>query len=235
MSKKDVIAFLNGAKQTPSPAAVERCITSLPEVRRPNRLLPLMKLQLTSMPASMYVLAFCAVVLQHFLFDRMEPGDTLAVVGISSAAVAQLFAWHLTLSGAGNMTEIEKCCKYSYGQILLARILCLCALTVTALSAAIVPGAAANRLGVGFVLAAALPTLIGALAALLWANHVGNSDTALMTVYLVTALLTGLTLEWITEAGLFLICAIVLSVLSALVIQTKTLTNRRMYHEAYHY
>lgn len=235
MKEKDIISFLKEAKQVPPAGAVEKCIASLPEVRNPNRLLPLIKLQIMSMPASMYVLALGTVVFQTFLFSGMRPMDALMAVGISSAVVALLFAWHLMLSGSGNMAEIEKCCKYSYGQILLARILCLCALTLTALLAAIVPGASANQLGIGFILAAVLPTLIGALAALLWANYVGNSDMALMTAYLVTALITGLMLEWIVEAGALLILAILLATLSALFFQTKTLTNRRIHHEAYHY
>lgn len=235
MNEKDVIAFLKEAKQDLPAGAVESCIASLPEVRRANRLLPLMKLQIMSMPSSMYGLALCAVVSQTVFFAGMRPVDALMAVGISSAVVALFFAWHLMLSGAGNIAEIEKCCKYSYGQILLARILCLCALTLTVLLAAIIPGAAVNQLGTGFILAAVLPTLLGALAALLWANYVGNSDIAMMTVYLVSALISGLMLEWIVEAGTFLILAILLAILSALFFQTKTLTNRRMHHEAYNY
>lgn len=235
MKEKDVIAFLKVAKQAPAAGAVETCIASLPEVRKPNRLLPLIKLQIRSMPVSMYGLALGAMVIQTVFFAGMRPMDALMAVGISSAVVALLFAWHLMLSGAGNMAEMEKCCKYSYGQILLARILCLCALTLTALLAAIIPGAAVNQLGIGYMLAAVLPTLIGALAALLWANYVGNSDMALMTAYLVTVLITGLMLEWIVEAGALLILGILIATLSALFFQTKTLTNRRIHHEAYHY
>lgn len=235
MTEKELISLLKEAKQEPPPGAVERCIASLPEVRRANRLLPLIKLQITSMPASMYVLALCAVVFQTILIAGMRPMDALMAVGISGAVVALLFAWHLILSGVGNMAEIEKCCKYSYGQILLARILCLCGLTLLALLAAIIPGAAANQMGIGFVLAAVLPTLIGTLAALLWANYIGNSDMAMMTVYLVSAMMTGLMLEWIVEAGTFLLCVILLATLSALFFQTKTLTNRRIQYEAYHY
>lgn len=236
MNKKDIVAFLKETKQKPSPGAVERCIVSLPEVHKTNCLLPLMKLQLMSMPASMYVLVLGAIVLQQMiLFASMPTMDALMAVGISSAVVALFFAWHLMLSSAGNMVEIEKCCKYSYGQILLARILCLCGLTLIALLAAIVPGATANQMGAVFVLPAMLPTICGALTALLWANHIGNSDIALMTVYLVSALITGLMLERIMEAGILLLCAILLVSLSALFFQTKTLTNRRIYYEAYHY
>ena len=90
-------------------------------------------------------------------------------------------------------------------------------------------------MGITFILTATLPTLIGALMALLWANHIGNSDFALMTVYLVAALITGLMLEWVVETGIFLICAILLITLAALLLQTKNLTNRRINYEAYHY
>lgn len=235
MNEKEVIAFLKETKQTPSPDAVDRCINSLPDINKPNRLLPLIQLQLRSMPASVYVLALAAVAFQILLAVSLPPMDALMATGISSAIVALLFGWHLMLSCAGSMIETEKCCKYSYGQILLARILCLSSLTLTALLAAVIPSAGFNHMGITFILAATLPTLIGALTASLWANHIGNSDFAQMTVYLVAALITGLMLEWVVEAGIFLICAILLITLAALFLQTKNLTNRRIDYEAYHY
>ena len=235
MNEKEVIAFLKETKQTPSPDVVDRCINSLPDIKKPNRLLPLVKLQLRSMPATEYVLALAAVAFQILLALNLPPMDALMATGISSAVVALVFGWHLMLSCAGSMVEIEKCCKYSYGQILLARILCLSSLTLTALQAAVIPSAGFNHMGITFILAATLPTLIGALIALLWANLIGNSDFAQMTVYLVAALITGLMLEWVVEAGIFLICAILLITLAALFLQTKNLTNRRIDYEAYHY
>lgn len=235
MNEKEVIAFLKETNHPPSPNAVDRCINSLPDIQKPNRLLPLVKLQLRSMPASVYVLVLTAVVFQILLAVNLPPMDALMATGISSAVVALVFGWHLMLSCAGSMVEIEKCCKYSYGQILLARILCLSSLTLTALLAAVIPSAGFNHMGVTFILAATLPTLIGALMALLWANHIGNSDFAQMTVYLVAALITGLMLEWVVEVGIFLICVIMLITLAALFLQTKNLTNRRIDYEAYHY
>lgn len=235
MNEKEVIAFLKKTKQTPSPNAVDRCISSLPAIQKTNRLLPLVKLQLMSMPASVYVLALAEVAFQILLAVNLHPMDALRATSISSAIVALLFGWHIILSCVGSMIEIEKCCKYSYGQILLARILCLSSLTLTALLAAVIPSAGLSHMGITFILAAALPTLISALMALLWANHIGNSDFAQMTVYLVSALITGLMLEWVVEAGIVLICAILLITLAALFLQTKNLTNRRIDYEAYHY
>ena len=235
MNEKEVIAFLKETKQTPSPDAVDRGINSLPDIQKPNRLLPLVRLQLRSMPASVYIWALTAVAFQIFLAVSLSPMDALMATGISSAIVALLFGWHLMLSRAGSMIEIEKCCKYSYGQIMLARILCLSSLTLAALLAAVIPSAGFSHMGITFMLAATLPTLIGALMALLWANHIGNSDFAQLTMYLVATLITSLMLEWIVEAGILLICAIQLITLTALVLQTKNLTNRRIDYEAYHY
>lgn len=55
MNDKDVIAFLKEAQQEATSVEVERCIASLPEIRKTSQLLPLIKLQIVSMPASMYV------------------------------------------------------------------------------------------------------------------------------------------------------------------------------------
>ena len=54
-------------------------------------------------------------------------------------------------------------------------------------------------------------------------------------MYLVATLITSLMLEWIVEAGILLICVIQLITLTALILQTKNLTNRRIDYEAYHY
>lgn len=235
MKEKEIAAFLKKARQTPSPQAVSRCIASLPEIRKGSRLLPLVRLQLVSMPAGVYGLALAAAVFQIILAACLQPVDALVATGISSAIVALLFGWHLMLSCAGSMAEMEKCCKYSYGQLLLARALCLGGLTLTSLLAAAVPGAGISHMGFVFILAATLPTLTGALAALLWANYMGNSDFAQMTVYLVFALITGLMLERIAESGIFPTFAILLIAVAVLYMQTKTLTNRRLNYEAYNY
>ena len=235
MNKNEVIVLLKEAKQTPPPGAMERCIAALPEVHKPSRLLPLIKLQLISMPTSVIVLVLAAVTLQIILTARLRPMDALMSIGISSAIVALLFIWHLMLSGAGSMTEIEKCCKYSFGQILLSRMLCIFGLTMIALLAAAIPGAVINGMGMRFILAAILPTIFGALAALLWANYDSNSAIAMMVIYLISALIIGLMLERIMETGICLNSMISLAAFTALLIQIKNLINRRVNYEAYNY
>jgi len=236
MNKKEVISFLKEAKQPPSNRAVERCIASLPENKKPIRLLPLVKIQLASMPAGVYISAIAAVAFQIILTVSLHPLDALMVTGIFSALVAMLFGWHLMLSSVGSMIEVEKSCKYSYGQILMARLLCVSGLSLTVMLAAIIPNAEICRIGIPFILAAILPTIIGSLAALLWANYIGNSNFAQMAVYLVATLITGLMLKRIVEAGIILLCLILLTTIAVLFIQTKNLMNRRIYYyESYNY
>lgn len=235
MNKKQVIAFLKEAKQSPPLGAMEQCISTLPEVRTPNRILPLVKLQINALPASVYILALVAILFQIILAISLRPIDALMSTSISSAIVVLLFGWHLMISSAGSMIEIEKCCKYSYGQILLARSLCLCGLSLISLMIASIPCAKITHMGITYILAATLPTIVGALTALIWVNHVGNSDFAQLTIYLVAALITGLILERIVEAGIYLLCTILLTTIVILFIQTITLTNRRINYEAYNY
>ena len=146
--------------------------------------------------------------------------------------IVLLFSRHLMLPGTGNMSEIEKCCRYSYGQILMARLLCLCVLTLTTFLIAMLPGVV-SRQELGFLLPLVLPAACGALLALIWANYVSRSDIAQMTVYLVGALAVSMMQETIQEMGTQTVCAALLLIAAALVWQGKILMNRRNYDETY--
>lgn len=236
MTDKDVIKILKKQKTTPPGGAMERCIASLPDVKRRRSILPLIKLQFFSLPPRMYAGWLIVIVLQLRLMLIIEhPEDALFMSGIAGALVALFLAWHLTLAAAGGMADIERCCKYSYGQILLSRVLCLCILTTAALLSGAVPGAIHYALGMKFILLAILPTACGALAAILWANLLGNPDSALMAVYLVASLLASLGLRHMMGLAAMAAWALLLGVMACLLIQTKSLMNRRIEYEAYHY
>ena len=115
------------------------------------------------------------------------------------------------------MSEIEKCCRYSYGQILMARLLCLCVLTLTTFLIAMLPGVV-SRQELGFLLPLVLPAACGALLALIWANYVSRSDIAQMTVYLVGALAVSMMQETIQEMGTHTVCAALLLIAAALLL-----------------
>lgn len=235
MTEKEWIRFLRTEKAVPPQGAVERCIGALPEVKKSKGILPLLKLQLESLPAGLYILSLVVIALQFLLMRSMDNADSLIASGLSSALLALAMAWHLTLSATDSMDDIERCCKYSYGQILLSRILCLCMLTLAVLLGSSVPAALYYHLGVNFVLAAILPTALGALAAILWAGRWGNRDMTLMAVYLVTVLATSLNLYCIIHITTPLLCVMLASIIGMLCFQSRTLINRRIEHEAYHY
>lgn len=235
MNEKEVIMFLRKLKPAIPDRAVERCIDSLPDIKKPNSLLPLIKFQICSMPVRVYISAFAAVIFQILLAVNVRPEKVLFLTGISSALVAMLFGWHFLLSYAGSMTEIEKTCKYSYGQILLTRVLCVGVLALITMLVAMIPNAGISQIGIPFLLAAVLPTILGAFTALLSVNFVGISNFCQMSVYMVTAMITSLLLEFIIELSIFLLVVILLAASMLLFIQTKNLMNRRIYYEAYNY
>lgn len=234
MNEKNVIAFLKSQQVTPDSGAMERCVASLPPIRRQS-ILPLINLQLRSLPLSMYVLALCVIGVQLRLMTTMEAGDALVSSGIVSALVALLLAWHLTMSATEGMTDIERCCRYSYGQILLSRILCLCLLTAGAVLLGAVPGAIHHDLGFRFVVLALLPTASGALAAIVWAAGRRTTDLALMSVYLVTSVMVSLNLTSLMLVTPALLTLVILLTTASLISQTKTMLMRSIEHEAYHY
>ena len=210
---------------------MERCIDSLPPIRRQS-ILPLISLQMRSLPCSMYGVALLVIAVQLRLVMTMEAGDALMASGIVSALVALLLAWHLTMSATEGMTEIERCCRYSYGQILLSRILCLCLLTAGAVLLSAVPGAIRHQLGFRFVVLAMLPTASGALAAILWAGWHRSTDLVIMSVYLVTSVLVSLNLTSLIRLTPAVLMTLILLTTAALFSKTKTMLTRSMEHEA---
>lgn len=234
MTEKTMIDFLKSNSVTPPEEAVERCIHSLPPIRRQS-ILPLISLQLRSLPWSMYGIALLVIGVQLRLVMTMEAGDALMASGIVSALVALMLAWHLTMSATEGMTDIERCCRYSYGQILLSRILCLCLLTAGAVLLGAVPGAIRHELGFRFVALALLPTASGALAAILWAGWRRSTDLALMSVYLVTSVLVSLNLTSLMRLTPAVLITVILLTAAALFSKTKTMLTRSIEHEAYHF
>ena len=233
MNQPKLVHIFQAAKRMPRSRAVEQCIISLPEIRKNYSLLPLLKLQMLSLPGSVYGLALAAVLVQQiFSFTDLPLLEVLPVTGMLHAVIVLLFSRHLMLPGTGSMSEIEKCCRYSYGQILMARLLCLCVLTLTTFLIAMLPGVV-SRQELGFLLPLVLPAACGALLALIWANYVSRSDIAQMTVYLVGALAVSMMQETIQEMGTQTVCAALLLIAAALVWQGKILMNRRNYDETY--
>ena len=235
MNEKEVIIFLKKARPTLPNGALDRCMASLPEMKKQNRLLPLIKLQIGSIPVSVYVFALLAAGCQISLAINMRPENTLMITGLSGAIVAMLFGWHFMLSFTGDMSEIEKTCKYSYGQILLARVLSTSVITLISLFITIIPNSRISKIGIPFVLATLLPTMAGASVALLYANHMEHSNFIQMTVYLVMALISSLLLEFILELGAIVLLIILLLTSITLDIQIQKQINRRIHYEIYNY
>jgi hypothetical protein len=87
-------------------------------------------------------------------------------------------------------------------------------------------------MGIPFLLAAVLPTMFGASAALFFTDFVENSNFSQMSVYMVASMITSLLLEFIIELSIILLVAIFLAASTMLFIQTKNQMNRRIYYEA---
>ena len=85
MNEKEVIMFLRKSKPLVPDGAKERCIESLPDVKRKTNMLPLMKIQIYSMPVGIYVTAFVVVILQGLLAVNVRPGEVLFLTGITNA------------------------------------------------------------------------------------------------------------------------------------------------------
>ncbi len=234
MNNRDVINFLkNQDIENPSPMAVERCIASLPQVKKTARITPLIRLQLRSLSWGVYLLSALSIALGLYTGAVMEKIPALSVAGLISAFVGMLLWWHILLSTVGSMTEIEHTCRYDYAQILFSRIICLVALTLAASLLVTVP--IWLRGGIGFIygLSALLPTAIGAAAAVCWTSYVSNHVLTIMAIYLVAALLTCYLLEFLLLAGAVVIAVLLLGCFAILMIQGHILMNRRLNNEAY--
>lgn len=233
--KKEFIDFVKESKPTPPAGAMERCISSLPNVERKHRIVPLLKLQMESLPVSLYLIMVMGILLEYAVFWKENSLEAIQGCGVIHALIVLLFFWHLLLSGVGSMREIEKVCKYSYGQILFARVFCLVLLSCLSLIIVIMPNAIWYQVSLHQVTASVFPTMLGSLGALYWANHIGNSDTTLLSIYLVNAVAASVFLEKIIEMGWILMTILFFLALTMLILQTKNLMNRSIQYETYNY
>lgn len=231
MNEKEVITLLKKSKTLVPDGAMERCIESLPCVSKKTNMLSLIKIQIYSIPVGVYITAVVAVVLQLLLAINVRPSEVLFLTGISNALIAMLFGWHFLLSYVGSMTEIERTCRYSYGQILLARIFCVGALTFITMLVAIIPNAGISNMGIPFLLATVLPTLFGTSATLFFIDYTDNSSFSQMSVYMMTAMITSFMLEFVIGLSIVLLVVIFFAASIMLFVQTKNQVNRRIYYE----
>lgn len=234
MKDHDVIDFLKAEKiEAPSKDAIRRCIHALPEVKRKPRMSALLRLQLESLPAVMYLLMAVVVASGLCLGMVLDKSTALVASGMISSMTFILLGWHLFLAETNSMAEIEHTCRYQYSQILLSRIICLMGMSIVSALCVSVPVSAYQHGGLSYCLTMMLPTSMGAVAAVLWASWISNRDFAVMTVYLVTALLTSDHLRWIFEAGVSTVSVMLIVSVTALVFQGHTLFDRRIKNESY--
>lgn len=217
--------------ERPSAQAVERCIRSLPQVRRKASLLPLLRLQLSALPHSIYGGTAVLLLLVVLLGGSLRIEDAQLISATVSAALVLLLGWQLLFAETACMAELEHTCKYGFGQILLARILCLfgCALGCVLLSA--LPLLRAED-GLCHGLVMVLPTVLGALAALVW-NGLTRSNRGMAAVYACAALVTAYHWELFFTLGLGAVLAILAGATALLLLALWNTAKRRMNCEAH--
>lgn len=260
IKEREIAEILRKARKQPPDGAMESCIAAIGKAAEISfciesvelsslngrnsssagkgfrtQFIKLAGLQLRAIPAWTYAAAAFMSALQFVPFVRHSAEEGVLLNGIVSVVILLIFAWHLMLIPTGGMRELEKSCKYSYGQILSARILCLGLLSFVVTAAAIITAVVDGIIEPLFVISTVLPTICGAFNALLWANYVGNSDAAIMSVYFASAVAAGLLSETISRAGILLFCIITLCLASGIVILGSRLMNGRMYDEDYNY
>lgn len=201
-------------------------------------LFELIALQFRTIQRVTYVLTAALTAMQFMPFIRLSSADGFACSGILNSIVLLIFAWHLMIIPAEDMKELEKSCKYSYGQLLSARVVCMGAVGMLLMLAAAVSAVQAATLGefrIEFALSALLPTVCAAFNALLWTNYISSSDFAMVSVYAVSAVAIALLSEVISEAGTIVLCGAIGILILGIVFQTMKIMNRRVYDEAYDY
>ena len=217
--------------EQPSAQAMERCIRSLPQVRRKSSLLPLLRLQLIALPRSIYGGIASLLLLAVLVGGRLQIEDAQLIAAIVNAAIVLLLGWQMLFAETECMAELEHTCKYGFGQILLARILCLfgfalCSVLMLALPLMRVENGPLH----GIVMV--LPTVLGALAALVW-NGLTRSDRGMAVVYAGAALLTAYNWEFFFTISLGAVLAILAGATVLLLLTLWNTAKRRMDFEAY--
>ena len=219
--------------EPPSPQALERCLRSLPDVRRKPSLLPLLRLQLSALPRAVYLATACLLLLAFLVGTRLNLDDMQLVSGTISAVIVLILGWQLLLSGTERMAELEHTCKYGFGQILLARIVCLFGLSLLSTLLAALALMQVQESTLCHAVVMVLPTVLGALSALLWHGLVRGNPGSMILVYGGSALLTAYHWEFFFRLGQTAVMALAAGAFGLLLPALWNTAKRRINCEAY--
>lgn len=126
MRNEEVISrLMEYQPEKPDEEAVKRCIESLPQVKPSPGIWPLLRTQAGFLSALVYGISLLLYLAAGITAAILDMTDFMLISSMLPVLVITLIAGRPGWAGYWEMQELERCCRYSYGQILMARIVCV--------------------------------------------------------------------------------------------------------------
>lgn len=166
----------------------------LPYVKPAPAIWPLLKTQAGFLPALVYgvslLLYLIAAIAVTMTAPILDLSDLMTKLSMLPVLVFALIAGQMNYAERWGMQEVERCCRYSYGQLLLARIVCIGAWMFLLNGVLGVVFLTAYEAPLAMLFVWLMPTVIASAAALVPETLFGvRSGLVQMTVFLAAAVL----------------------------------------------
>lgn len=238
MKNEEVIKRLMEYRpEKPDADAVKRCMAALPQVKPALKIRPLLKTQTGFLSGLVYGISLLLYLAAAFAAVILDMEEYITLTSMLPVLVIALIAGQIGLTEYWDMQELERVCRYSYGQLLLARIVCIGAWIILlngALGAVFLASyqAPAARLFVWL-----MPTVIASAAALVPETLFGvHSSLIQMVVFLVAAALVNQAIPLLLSlSGRMQVLSVTFffAALAGTVLQGMVIYRRRVMNEAY--
>lgn len=178
----------------------------LPYVKPAPAIWPLLKTQAGFLPALVYgvslLLYLIAAIAVTMTAPILDLSDLMTKLSMLPVLVFALIAGQMNYAERWGMQEVERCCRYSYGQLLLARIVCIGAWMFLLNGVLGVVFLTAYEAPLAMLFVWLMPTVIASAAALVPETLFGvRSGLVQMTVFLAAAVLVNQAIPMLLSLG----------------------------------
>ena len=227
--------FRRSLSETPPEGAMERCLETLPDVKKEYSLFRLVRLQIRSLPRYIPGAAAAACFILAILGESgLGMEQMLLLAGGILAGIGLLLLSHMFLARSCEMTELEACCRYRFDRIVLSRCLCYGSLLSGFCTVVCIVMNVSGSLPALKMPAMLLPLTVSFAAALgFWLLPGTEHEAVICSVYLVASFLTVMESPSLAESSVWLTVMLLIVSVCAIIFEMGAIVIRSEWNGAF--
>lgn len=214
--------------------AVERCINVLPTVKRPKKLFPLVQLQICSIPWYSHGTMLFSFGLILILSKALDIHSAMCLNSILLAGVGLVLLWHMIVVQSNEMSEIERCCYYSFSEIVCSRCVCFGGLLILFCGVVMLSTSVCMDISFENMILMLLPLTISCAVTLGVLLHLRvEQELFAITIYVLTAIFTSINIASLINPIMWIVMVISISSVIVIFLEIRMILKRSRKYEAY--